>query len=239
MKALSTLKSAIDQSSFAGIIALVLLTPVLFPQLASAAALQTSGQLSAQVFEIKVADSSLLDSTPKPNDNKNSISISDIASSDPLVISLNEYLYNQNSPLAGFADKIISYPHWQRALGISLVESHMCQFTPKVKTKKGWVESYNCSGIGGNNYRIYQDYLGWFADMNNLLDKPNYINRPIEKFIGYYVQPGSRNWLYGVKKVEAQLSNLEEQAQAQRQEMAQIHSGPITTALATFPENTN
>jgi hypothetical protein len=78
MKALLTLKSAIDQSSFVGIIALALLTPVLFPQLASAAALQTSEQSSAQVFEINVADLSSLSSTPKQNNIQNSVSLNDI-----------------------------------------------------------------------------------------------------------------------------------------------------------------
>lgn len=233
MKALYTLKSVVNQSSMVGIMALATLTPVVLPHVALAAEQQSSSQ-SAKVFEINIADPKL--SKQVSNPSQNSLNIADIQNTDPLVINLTSYLQSKGSPLAPNAAEIVKFPFWQRALGISLVESHMCAYTPKVKTKQGWIESYNCSGIGGNNYRIYTSYMDWFADMNSLLSQPNYVNRPIEKFIGYYVVPGGYNWLYGVKKTESELAILEQQSLAQRQDLAQKSVNTVT-ALATFPGN--
>lgn len=230
MKALSTLKSAINHSSYVGIFALIILMPVIFPHSVSAAELQTSGQ-QALVFEVKTTNSNQNSNL----NNNNSISLATVTQADPLVAKLQAYLIKKNSPLAESADKLVLYPSWQRALAISFVESNMCRFTPKVKTKQGWVESHNCSGIGGEKYRIYGSYEEWFSDMSNLLNKPNYINRPIEKFLGYYVQPGSPSWLHGVKDTEAELAEMETQSDSERQTLAQKHNANII-ALATFPE---
>lgn len=229
MKALLTLKSAINQSSTFAVIALILVTPLVYPHLVLAAGDQTLGQ-SAQVFEIKITDPNLI--------NKNqSLTMDEVLNTDPLVVNLMSYLQSKGSPLAPYAAEIVKYPFWQRALGISVVESNMCVHTPKVKTEQGWVESHNCSGIGGANYRIYDSYMGWFEDMNNLLGQPNYVNRPIEKFINYYVQPGSASWLYGVKKTEADFSKLVQQSELQRQQTAQDATQTSTiTALATFTQ---
>jgi hypothetical protein len=61
---------------------------------------------------------------------------------------------------------------------------------------------YNCSGIGGTppNLRKYDSYEEWIVDFDDLLER-RYKDLPPEKFIGLYVQPGSPNWLYGVKQV--------------------------------------
>lgn len=68
---------------------------------------------------------------------------------------------------------------------------------------------YNCSGIGGTppNLRKYNGYAEWVRDFDDLLER-RYKNVPPEDFIGLYVQPGSANWLYGVKQV---LREFEEQ----------------------------
>jgi len=229
MKALSILKSAINQSSTFAVIALVLVTPLVYPHLVLAAGDQILGQ-SAQVFEIKITDPNLITKT---------LTMDEIQNTDPLVVNLMSYLQSKGSPLAPNAAEIVKYPFWQRALGISVVESNMCIHTPKVKTNSGWVESHNCSGIGGANYRIYDSYMGWFEDMNNLLGQPNYINRPIEKFINYYVQPGSASWLYGVKKTEADFAKLIQKSDTQRRETAEdAVQDPTITALATFNQST-
>ncbi len=67
---------------------------------------------------------------------------------------------------------------------------------------------FNCSGIGGTppNLRKYNNYAEWIRDFDDLLER-RYKNLPPEDFIGLYVQPGSANWLYGVKQV---LGELEE-----------------------------
>lgn len=243
MKALLTLKSAINQSSFFATIALTIIAPLAFPHLAAAAELQTSGQ-TLPVFEIKITDPSLLQANNNPsNNNQNSLSIDTIKQADPLINSLNAYLADHQSPLAGSADQLVTFNNWPRAIGISLVESHMCEFTPKVKTSHGWVESYNCSGMetGSGGYQIFDSYVSWFAAMNNLLNQPNYANRPIEKFIGYYVQPGSVSWLWGVKNTEKELNALADQAATQRQQIAQdsANNFTVTTALTTFADNVN
>jgi hypothetical protein len=209
------------------LIALITIVPYLFPELALAA---TSEQ-QAEILQINTQ-----------NSNENSLTIDSILANDPLVIKLNEFLEAKNSPLAGSAAEIIQYPHWQLALSISVVESNMCRFTPKVKTKNGWIESYNCSGITlSSGYKMYDNYLGWFADMNTLLSKPNYVNRPIDKFIGYYVVPGHMNWLNGVKKTMRSLATIENEAIAERQNLAinQFNSLAAANNLLTFAEKAN
>lgn len=239
MNALFTLKSAKEVILI--LITFTLATPLVYPEVVLASSLQTDGQKNAQVFEIK--NPSLIQnpvSVSNPTENQSSVTLDQVTQADPLVAKLEDYLSARNSPLQGSAASLVTYPKWERALAISFVESGICVHTPKLKTKHGWLESYNCSGIGGDNYKIYDSYLGWFADMNALLTKPNYADRPLKKFLGYYVVPGSNAWYNGATKTEADLSALEQQADSERLvAAASVHSGPITTALATFPEVTN
>ncbi|HYV33489.1 MAG TPA: hypothetical protein VE973_01415 [Candidatus Limnocylindria bacterium] len=221
MNALYSLKSAVGQSPKIGIIALILLTPVIFPRLAFAAELQTVGQQN-QIFEIKVSDSNLL----KPN----SLSIQEATDKDPLVISLKQYLKNNDSPLGVYAAEIIKLPQWQRALAVSYVESHMGRDC----------FNNNCSGMGGApgtpTWRKYATKLDWFIDLTNLLEKPVYkdVHNTFQKMRGFYVQPGSDAWVYGATKKYNELMALTTQADLARQATAQS-----ITALATFPETTN
>jgi len=206
MKALLTLKSAIDQSSFVGIIALILLTPILQPQLASAAALQTSEQSTAQVFKINVSDSSLLDSTPK----QNSITLNDIQSTDPLTVNLQAFLQDNNSPLQGYAGQLLSHDNWKTIVSISFVESNMCVHN----------YYYNCSGIGGQEYlRKYNNFGEWIEDMNNIL-VTRYSGWTLDKMNGVYVQPRSANWGLGSSKILSQLTTLENFSNLERAEIA-------------------
>jgi hypothetical protein len=226
MKALSTLKSAIDQS-YLGIMALVLLTPVLFPKLAFAAELQTQGQ-SAQIFEIKVTDSSLLGSTPKPNDNKNSLSINEITQSDPLTVSLHDYLASHSSPLADYTAELLEHDNWKTVIAISQVESNMCVHNLR----------FNCSGIGGpGHFYAFKNFGGWIDCMSNLLTT-RYEGKTLDQMNGVYVQPKSVNWAYGSKKIYAELASLEQDANEQRITTAQANIN-IETAnleLATIAE---
>jgi hypothetical protein len=226
MNALSNLKSAIDQSSSKiGIIALIMLIPVIFPRLAFAAELQTLGQQN-QIFEIKITDSSVLSQSPK----QNSLSIDTVAKNDPLVVSLKQYLEKHNSPMAEYAGEIIKQPQWQRALAISYVESHMGRYC----------HSNNCSGIGGapgmKSWRKYATKLDWFKDMCQLMEKPIYKVKytTFKQMNGVYVQPGSANWINGATKKFNDLMAITAQSEIERQELAQS-----ITALATFPETIN
>jgi hypothetical protein len=210
MKALITLKSAIDHSSFVGIIALVLLAPMLQPQLASAAALQTSGQSPAQIFKINVSDSSVLDSAPK----QNSITLNDIQSTDPLAVNLQAFLQDNNSPLQSYVPQLLEHDNWKTIIAISFVESNMCVHNLR----------FNCSGIGGpGHFRQYSDFGGWIDDMSDLL-ATHYSGWTLEKMDGVYVQPYSANWVLGSKKIHAQLTALEKLSDSQRTDMANANS---------------
>ena len=74
MKALSSLKSAINQSSLLSLAALIAIVPLAYPEIGLAAGLQTQGINSAVVFEIK-------DSSSLQNQN---LTIQQVASVDPL-----------------------------------------------------------------------------------------------------------------------------------------------------------
>lgn len=210
MKALSTLKSAIDQSSFVGIIALVLLTPVFFPQLALAAELQTLGQ-QALVFKINA-----------PLQNQNSIVLQQIVQADPLATNLKAYLENNHSPLADYTTELLSKSNWQKIVAISFVESNMCVHH----------YYYNCSGIGGQEYlRKYKNFGEWIDDMSTLLDT-RYNGWSLDKMNGVYVQPKSYNWGLGSKKVLADLAVLEQTSEAQRTVIAQTATNTVNSDLA-------
>jgi len=200
----------------------------------------SDGANSALVFEVK------------PNQNQNSgniqtqslLTYDQLLASDPLVTQVVEYIKKKapNSPLAKpeIVAKLIQHTDlthdrtvWMRALAISLVESHMCTHTPKVRAQGKVIESHNCSGIrSGKGYRMYASYADWFTDMTNLLLKPNYINRPINKYLRFYVYPGSANWLNGVTKVESDLLAIE--AQAKQERIALANSIPVHTSIFGF-----
>jgi hypothetical protein len=229
MKALFSLKSAIGPSKSIGIIALALLTPVIFPRLAFAAELQTSGKQN-QIFEIKVTDPLVLDQSPKQN-----LSLKEAAEKDPLVISLKQYLEDNDSPLGEFASEMVKQPQWQRALAVSFVESHMGR------------DCYNnnCSGMGGApgtpTWRKYATKLDWFIDLANLLEKPIYKEKytTFKKMRGVYVQPGSDGWVYGATKKYNELMALTSQANLDRQALAKLHEQVVTALLTFAPEHTN
>jgi hypothetical protein len=110
-------------------------------------------------------------------------------------IKLKKYLESKNSPFAQddeALDAFVNSKNMKLMVAISFVESTFgkhCYY-------------YNCSGIGGTppNLRKYDSYAEWIVDFDKLLEA-RYKDLPPEKFIGLYVQPGSPNWLYGVKQV--------------------------------------
>lgn len=227
MKALLILKSLVKSSSTIGTIALISLLPQLVPQIAFA---QDLGQPTAQIFEINDFDSSILNQSPKQNDNQNSLSIETVSANDPLVISLKEYLKKHNSPLEEYAAEMVLQPQWQRALAISWVESNFCRRHA----------DKNCSGIGvapGHKlWRKYPTHLDWFKDMTQLMEKPIYKEKytTFQKMKGIYVQPGSANWVNGAQKKYNELMEMTEEAESQRQKKALE-----VVAIYTFESNLN
>ncbi len=108
---------------------------------------------------------------------------------------LKAYLTGKNSPFAlddEALDAFAASKNMKLMVAISFVESTFgkhCYY-------------FNCSGIGGTppNLRKYESYAEWIQDFDQLLEE-RYHDLPPEKFIGLYVQPGSANWLYGVRQV--------------------------------------
>ncbi len=222
MKALSNLKLVLDQSVLLGIMALVLLTPMLYPQLAMA---DTSGQ-SAAIFKINVADANLLN--PNPNTDQNSLNINTVQQADPLTVNLQAYLQARDSPLANYVPQLITKDNWPMVISISFVESDMCQRNLY----------YNCSGIGGQQYlRKYNNFGEWINDMSTLLDT-RYNGWSLDKMDGVYVQPYSSNWRYGSKKILAELTQIQQTSDQQRVAMAQssIATATANQQLATIAQ---
>ena len=115
---------------------------------------------------------------------------------------LKNYLENKNSPFATDDEALQAFAeskNMKLMVAISFVESTFgknCYF-------------YNCSGIGGTppNLRRYNSYAEWIADFDALLEE-SYKDLAPEQFIGLYVQPGSANWLFGVKQVLQEMEEL-------------------------------
>lgn len=106
---------------------------------------------------------------------------------------LRNYLVRMKSPLAkddGALEALLHARNMKMILAISFVESNICRHEV----------GYNCSGIGGSQIKKYDSFAGWINDFDSLLEK-RYKNLPVEKFIGYYVQPGSQNWIDGVYQI--------------------------------------
>lgn len=108
---------------------------------------------------------------------------------------LRAYFESKNSPFAKdeeALDAFVNSRNMKLMVAISFVESTFgknCYY-------------YNCSGIGGTppKLRKYNSYAEWIRDFDDLLER-RYKGVPPEDFIGLYVQPGSPNWIYGVKQV--------------------------------------
>src|SRR3989344_4714273 len=115
---------------------------------------------------------------------------------------LKQYLASYNSPFAeddGALEAFATSKNMKLMVAISFVESTFgkhCYY-------------YNCSGIGGTppNLRKYESYAEWIFDFDALLEE-RYKDLPPEKFIGLYVQPGSPNWIFGVKQVIQELEEI-------------------------------
>jgi len=112
---------------------------------------------------------------------------------------LKKYLAGHKSPLANddkAIDTLLRTKNMKMILAISFVESNMCR-------KQVY---HNCSGIGGSKIRHYGSFSQWIADFDNLLER-RYKGLKVEQFIGYYVQPGSQNWVDGVYQILDELKS--------------------------------
>jgi hypothetical protein len=112
---------------------------------------------------------------------------------------LREYFVNRKSPFAkddSTLDAFLNSNNMKLMIAISFVESTMgkrCYYN-------------NCSGIGGYppNLRKYDSYADWVRDFDSLLER-RYKGMKPEQMMGVYVQPGSPNWINGVRQILAEL----------------------------------
>lgn len=226
MKALFTLKSAINQSTIFGFSALIALIPAIYPEVALGHTQQTSGRTDALVFEIKDLSKLTADNSDQ---NQNLLTVEQLKNSDPLTIRLKAYLEKHKSPLAEYAAEIPHNPQWQRALAVSWVESNFGRFCA----------DNNCSGIGvapgHKSWRKYTTKLDWFKDMSKLMETPRYKEKftTFEKMRGVYVQPGSDAWVFGAKKKYAELMALTTEAE---KEKIALSLEATENPVSTFPQ---
>lgn len=109
------------------------------------------------------------------------------------------YFKSRNSPFADqqTVDAFLSSNNMKLMIAISFVESTM--------GKKCYY--HNCSGIGGYppDLRKYDSYADWVKDFDALLER-RYKGMDPEDLMGVYVQPGSPNWINGVKQILTELN---------------------------------
>ena len=113
--------------------------------------------------------------------------------------SLRAYFESRNSPFAeddATLEAFLNSNNMKLMIAISFVESTM--------GKKCYYN--NCSGIGGYppNLRKYDSYAEWVKDFDALLEK-RYKGMKPEELMGVYVQPGSPNWINGIKQILTEL----------------------------------
>lgn len=112
---------------------------------------------------------------------------------------LTKYFKSKKSPFGKSEETVQAFldsKNMRTMVAISFVESTMgqrCYYN-------------NCSGIGGYppTLRKYKNHSEWVRDFDSLLER-RYKGVPIEKFMGLYVQPGSPNWINGVKQILGEL----------------------------------
>lgn len=113
---------------------------------------------------------------------------------------LRAYFQSRKSPFAAEAtlDAFLNSKNMKLMIAISFVESTM--------GKKCYYN--NCSGIGGTppKLRKYDSHADWVRDFDSLLER-RYKGMDPEDMMGVYVQPGSPNWINGVRQILAELAN--------------------------------
>jgi hypothetical protein len=122
------------------------------------------------------------------------------------VQSLQNYLSDRHSPLAGYSAQILQSPHWSTIIGICWIEQYGCT---KALYNNYW-------GImGGGGLRRFASLESGIQGISDLLAKYEANGRDtIEEFRGYYCvnrnYPGNvcPNWESTVLKIKAEVESL-------------------------------
>ena len=120
---------------------------------------------------------------------------------DPDIAVLQTYLEQKGSPLAPYAEQILTHENWKLVLAISNGESTLCKH-----------QAYNnCWGVGGAwNMRHYASFAEGFADVNRFLTE-KYVAKGADtpqKIVNKYVGHPNANWVYAVNKILAEVDKL-------------------------------
>jgi len=114
---------------------------------------------------------------------------------------LQAYLESKKSPLAPYADHILTQDNWKLVLAISNAESTLCKR-----------QMYNnCWGVGGAwNLRRYETFADGFTDVSKLVTNKYipYGADSAEEMVRKYVGNYSKNWVIAVNQILNQLNQL-------------------------------
>src|SRR5579872_1556240 len=140
----------------------------------------------------------------------------ELAKINETVTLLQDYLEQNNSPLAPYAAYLVAQDDWTKIVAISNAESNMCLHYK-------W---NNCWGIGSAyNLKAYKTMPEAIADVQALIDK-RYKNMTLDQMDGVYVQPRSSNWLAAATKVYNDLQKIQQQVNADQNQ----NSNPVQVA---------
>lgn len=160
-----------------------------------------------------------------PNALSQGLSMEDVTSNDELVQLLQDYLESKDSPLAPYADQIVTLPQWQHALGITFVESNYCRRAA----------NFNCGSVGvkpgHSQWKQFTTPYDGFKAVSDLLEKPLYKDKynTCKKKLRVYVVPGSMNWLRGCEKVEKEMNELTTKAEITR--LSKLNTTPNSNVI--------
>lgn len=125
-----------------------------------------------------------------------------------LITKVKVYLDAQRSPLANYADVLVSVKNWKKIVALANAESTMCRNYPTTTA--------NCWGVGGSNLWDFGTSLSdGILGMNKFLNqypknsKVKYSEMTFNQMNGLYKQPAATHWLYNAQSVYDDLNTLE------------------------------
>jgi hypothetical protein len=125
-----------------------------------------------------------------------------------LTVKVKTYLTANRSPLAEYADVLVSTKNWKKIVALANAESTLCRKYPTTTA--------NCWGVGGSNLwdfgnSLSDGILGMNKFLNNHPTRSSvkYAEMSFKQMNGLYKQPAANHWLYNAQSVYDELSILE------------------------------
>ncbi len=121
---------------------------------------------------------------------------------------IRSYLQAQGSPMAEFAQTLVTLRNWKKIVALANAESSLCRKYPTSKA--------NCWGVGGANLWDMGNDLGQgIVSMNHFLNKYplrspiKYAQMNFDQMNGLYKQPPGDHWVYNGQSVYDNLLAIE------------------------------